>query len=145
MIFLPVDMGQIHGFQIRIQLYTVPGQVKYNATRRLVLNGVDGLVFVADSEQSRREKNIASLENLIENLASYNKDLAEMPLVLQYNKRDLEENGIPVLEVETLEQDLNSSLKVPSFPAVAINGKNVAKTLREILTSTVSHLEKELA
>ncbi len=143
--FLPVDMGQIHGFQIRIQLYTVPGQVKYNATRRLVLNGVDGLVFVADSTQSRREKNIASLENLVENLASYNKDIAEMPLVMQYNKRDLEEDGIPVLELETLEKDLNTSLKAPSFPAVAINGKNVAKTLREILTSTVAHLEKELA
>jgi signal recognition particle receptor subunit beta len=143
--FLPVDMGRIHDFQIRIQLYTVPGQVKYNATRRLVLNGADGLVFVADSEQSRREKNIASLENLSENLASYNKNIAEMPLVMQYNKRDLEENGVPVLDVETLEKDLNSSLKAPSFPAAAINGKNVAKTLREILTSTVAHLEKELS
>lgn len=142
--FLPVDMGRIHGFQIRIQLYTVPGQVKYNATRRLVLNGVDGLVFVADSSQNRREKNIASMENLVENLASYNKDIAEMPVVLQYNKRDLEQNGEPVLELETMENDLNSRLKAPSYPAAAINGHNVVKTLREILTSTVAHLEQEL-
>ena len=142
--FLPVDMGQIRGFQIRIQLYTVPGQVKYNATRKLVLNGVDGLVFVADSAAACREKNIRSLNNLEENLADYNRSLTDIPLIMQYNKRDLGSNGVPILDVETMEKDLNDHLKAPSFPAVATTGKNVLKTLRESLVSTVATLEKEL-
>ena len=143
--FLPVNMGEIRGFNIRIQLYTVPGQVKYNATRKLVLNGVDGLVFVADSTLARRKKNIESLKNLEENLASYNRNLAEIPLVIQYNKRDLEEQDIPVIDLDTMEHDLNSRLKVPSFPAEALSGKNVLQTLRASLVGTMTVLENELA
>ena len=87
--FLPFDIGTIKGYSVRMQLYTVPGQVKYNATRKLVLRGVDGIVFVADSMQLRREKNVLSLKNARENLAAYKKDLTKIPLVMQYNKRDL--------------------------------------------------------
>ena len=91
--FLPFDMGKIKGYDVKVQLYTVPGQVRYNATRRLVLNGVDGVVFVADSMAVRRERNILSLENLEENLLLYKKDVRKIPLVMQYNKRDLEGKG----------------------------------------------------
>ena len=143
--FLPFNMGQIRGFDIRIQLYTVPGQVKYNATRKLVLNGVDGLVFVADSSEACRRKNINSLENLKDNLSEYHKNIHDLPLVIQYNKRDLSENGTPVLDLETLDQDLNGELKVPTYPAVAVTGENVVLTLREIITRTVASLEEELA
>jgi small GTP-binding protein len=87
--FLPFDIGTIKGYTVKIQLYTVPGQVKYDATRRLVLRGVDGVVFVADSMAVRREKNILSLKNLQDNLATYKKKINEIPLVLQYNKIDL--------------------------------------------------------
>ena len=83
--FLPFDIGVISGYDVKIQLYTVPGQVKYNATRRLVLRGVDGIVFVADAMAVRREKNIISLKNLQENLESYKKNLAQLPFVIQYN------------------------------------------------------------
>jgi signal recognition particle receptor subunit beta len=142
--FLPFSMGTIKGFDVRVQLYTVPGQVKYNATRKLVLRGVDGLVFVADSMEARREKNILSLKNLHENLASYNESILKIPLVLQYNKRDLSEQGIPLLSVETLEKDLNSKLKVPSFEASAIEGTNVVTTMKKIITLTMASLEGQL-
>ncbi|MEW6263981.1 MAG: GTPase domain-containing protein [Thermodesulfobacteriota bacterium] len=142
--FLPVDMGDIRGFKIKIQLYTVPGQVKYNATRKLVLNGVDGLVFVADSNADCREKNIYSLKNMEENLTGMNRNPADIPLVMQYNKRDLSQNGIPVLDVETLENDLNSRYQAPFFPASAIKGHNVLDTLRQILISTVTVIENDL-
>lgn len=142
--FLPFDIGEIKGHSIKIQLYTVPGQVKYNATRRLVLRGVDGIVFVADSMDLRREMNIRSLQNLKENLESFNKNIFNIPLVMQYNKRDLADEGIPILSVETLEKDLNSRLKAPSFPAAAIKGDNVAATMKKIIALTVSSLRKKL-
>lgn len=142
--FLPVDMGKIAGFDVRIQLYTVPGQVKYNATRKVVLRGVDGLVFVADSLEATREKNIVSLKNLKENLASYDVSINEIPLVLQYNKRDLAQQGIPLLSIETLEKDLNSKLKVPSFEASALVGTNVVLTLKKIITITMASIESQL-
>ena len=113
--FLPFDIGKVNGYDVKIQLYTVPGQVKYNATRRLVLRGVDGIVFVADAMAVRREKNILSLKNLQENLANYKKSVFKVPIVLQYNKVDLAEQGIPLLQVETLNKDLNSRLKTASF------------------------------
>ena len=94
--FLPFDVGQIKGFDVTIQLYTVPGQVKYNATRRLVLRGVDGVVFVADVQQDQRQKNIDSLNQLYENLETYNLDLFKIPLVMQYNKIDLKKTDIPI-------------------------------------------------
>lgn len=142
--FLPVDMGKIAGFDVRVQLYTVPGQVKYNATRKVVLRGVDGLVFVADSLEATRKKNILSLKNLHENLASYDVSIFKIPLVLQYNKRDLAKQGIPLLSVETLEKDLNSKLKVPSFEASALVGTNVVLTLKKIITITIASIESQL-
>ncbi|MFP4158265.1 MAG: GTP-binding protein [Desulfobacterales bacterium] len=142
--FLPFDIGEIKGHSIKIQLYTVPGQVKYNATRRLVLRGVDGIVFVADSMDLRREMNIRSLQNLKENLESFNKNISSIPLVMQYNKRDLADEGIPILSVETMEKDLNSRLKAPYFSASAIRGDNVAATMKKIIALTVSSLRKKL-
>ncbi len=142
--FLPMGLGEIKGYHIKIQLYTVPGQVKYNATRKLVLMGVDGLVFVADSAVDRRKQNIDSLANLQENLSAYGKNLFEVPMVFQYNKRDLAEKGIPVLPVEVMEADLNHKLKAPAFEASALEGKNVIKTLKEIIFNTALTLEHQL-
>ena len=142
--FLPFDIGEIKGHSIKIQLYTVPGQVKYNATRRLVLRGVDGLVFVADSMDLRREMNVRSLQNLKENLETFNKNIFNIPLVMQYNKRDLEEEGIPILSVDTLQKDLNSRLQAPYFAASAVKGDNVANTMKKIIAMTVTSLRKKL-
>ena len=142
--FLPFDIGVINGYDVKIQLYTVPGQVKYNATRRLVLRGVDGIVFVADAMAVRREKNILSLKNLQENLANYKKSIFKIPCVMQYNKVDLLEQGIPLLPVETLEKDLNNQLKRPFFKASALNGTNVVMTLKKIISMTVASIKKDL-
>jgi hypothetical protein len=142
--FLPFDIGVINGYDIKIQLYTVPGQVKYNATRRLVLRGVDGIVFVADAMAVRREKNILSLKNLQENLANYKKSIFKIPCVLQYNKLDLLEQGIPLLSTDILEKDLNSQLKRPSFSASALKGTNVVATLKKIISMTVASIKRDL-
>jgi small GTP-binding protein len=142
--FFPFEMGKIKGYDIKIQLYTVPGQVKYNATRKLVLRGVDGVVFVGDSAVVRKEKTLLSLENLKENLATYNKDIFELPLVLQYNKRDLAEQGIPILPVETLDQELNSELKAPIFEASAVKGTGVIETFKKVTAMTIISLENDL-
>jgi hypothetical protein len=142
--FLPFDIGIINGYVVKIQLYTVPGQVNYNATRRLVLRGVDGIVFVADSMAVRREKNILALKNLQENLADYKKSIFKIPFVLQYNKMDLKEQGIPLLPVKTLERDLNRQLKMPSIPASAVLGHNVVATLKRIISVTVASIKKDL-
>jgi len=142
--FLPIEIGRIKGYDIRIQLYTVPGQVKYESTRRLVLRGVDGIVFVADSLSVRRKENILSLKSLAGNLASYKKSISEIPLVFQYNKRDLLNEGIPLLPVEWLEKDLNSKLKAPSFEASALKGPNVVETMKKIIIMTIESLRKDL-
>ncbi len=142
--FLPFDIGIINGYDVKIQLYTVPGQVKYNATRRLVLRGVDGIVFVADAMAVRREKNILALKNLQENLAAYKKSIFKIPFVMQYNKMDLKEQGIPLLPVATLERDLNSQLKTPSFPASAVLGNNIVATLKRIISMTVASIKQDL-
>lgn len=142
--FLPLDIGTINGYNIKIQFYTVPGQVKYNATRKLVLRGVDGIVFVADSMALRREMNIRSLQNLEENLRSFNKDLSRMPMVLQYNKRDLKDHNISLLPVETMQQDLNRGLQAPHIEASAISGENVALTMKKIISITIGSLKKKL-
>ena len=142
--FLPFDIGVINGYDVKIQLYTVPGQVKYNATRRLVLRGVDGIVFVADAMAVRRDKNILSLKNLQENLANYKKSIFKIPCVMQYNKVDLSEQGIPLLPVEVLEKDLNDQLKRPSFKASALNGTNVVMTLKRIISMTVASIKRDL-
>jgi signal recognition particle receptor subunit beta len=142
--FFPFDIGLIDGYQIKIQLYTVPGQVKYDATRRLVLRGVDGIVFVADALAVRREKNITSIRNLQENLAGYKKSLHNIPWVLQYNKMDLMDQGIPLMPVALLEDDLNKEFRRPYFPASAMKGTNVVATLKKIITLTVDSIRKEL-
>ena len=142
--FFPFDIGKIEGYDVKIQLYTVPGQVKYNSTRRLVLKGVDGIVFVADSAEERRNANILSLKNLQENLTLYKKNIFEIPLIMQYNKRDIAKEGIPILDLETIEKDLNGDLKVPSFEASALKGDNVIITLKKIISATMASLEKEL-
>ncbi|WP_373499515.1 ATP/GTP-binding protein [Desulfococcus sp.] len=142
--FLPFDIGKIMGYDVRIQLYTVPGQIKYNATRRLVLKGVDGVVFVADSQLDQRKKNLLSLKNLQENLAAYKKSIFKVPLVLQYNKRDLEKEGVQIMSMEQMEKDLNSQLKVPYFGASAVSGENVIPTLKKIISLTMTSLQSTL-
>lgn len=143
--FLPFDMGQIKGFDMKIQLYTVPGQVKYNATRKLVLKGVDGIVFVADSQKQMREKNISSLNQLHENLLAQKESIFRIPLVMQYNKVDLRNQGVPILPTEIMEKDLNSKLKVPSFEGSALTGYNVPETLKKIISLTVVSIQKKLS
>ncbi len=142
--FLPFDVGQIKGFDITIQLYTVPGQVKYNATRRLVLRGVDGIVFVADVQKEQRKKNIESLNQLYENIETYNLDLFEMPLVMQYNKTDLKQTDIPILSSQTMQKDLNGLLKAPAFEASALSGGNVIPTLKKIISITLASIQDQL-
>ena len=144
--FLPFELGNIHGYKVKTQLYTVPGQVKYNATRKLVLKGADGVVFVADSMAVMREKNIQALENLVENLAYYDIDLYDrFPLVMQFNKRDLANSGIQLLDIATLDQDLNSKLKAPVFEASAIQGDNVIPTVKKAISLTIVSLQDKLA
>lgn len=141
--FLPMGLGQIRGCDVRVQLYTVPGQVKYSSTRKLVLRGVDGIVFVADSLEVRREKNMGSLKDLQANLKEYGKSIFQVPLVMQYNKRDLAEQGIPLMPLKLMERDLNRQLKVPSFQASAVTGKGVGATLKECIKHTLKALQNE--
>jgi signal recognition particle receptor subunit beta len=133
--FLPVDLGAIRGFKTRFHLYTVPGQVYYNASRKLILKGVDGILFVADSQPHRAEANIEAMHNLYENLESYGYDLAGIPFVIQYNKRDLPE----ILPVEELRSQLNPG-GVPDFEAVAVEGKGVFETLKAVSKMVVKTL-----
>jgi len=142
--FLPIGLGKIRGCDVKLQLYTVPGQQKYNSTRKLVLKNVDGLVFVADSLEVRREANILSLKDLQDNLAEQNIDMFQMPVVLQYNKRDLADDGIPILPIEVMDKDLNSQLKAPYFAASAFKGKGVGETLKKSIQITLSYLNKKL-
>lgn len=141
--FLPIGLGKIRGCEVRVQLYTVPGQVKYSSTRKLVLRGVDGVVFVADSLEVRREKNMTSLQDLQKNLKEYGKSIFKVPLIIQYNKRDLADEGVPLMSIEQMEKDLNRQLKVPTFPASAVKGDGVGATLKECLKVTLKALQKE--
>lgn len=127
--FLPIDLGSISGFTTRFQLYTVPGQVYYQTTRKLVLQGADGVVFVADSQQRQLHENIESLQDLHANLAEQGVDARTMPLVIQYNKQDLPPELIH--SVPELEEALNFR-GVPSFSADALHGPGVFETLRGI-------------
>ncbi len=127
--FLPIDLGQISGFSTRFQLYTVPGQVYYNATRRLVLQGADGVVFVGDSQARQLDENVESLQNLQSNLIEHGIDVRTMPLVMQYNKQDLPPELI--LRQEDLDDALNFR-SVPSFAADALHGRGVFETLKAI-------------
>lgn len=135
--FLPINIGSINGFATKFQLYTVPGQVFYNATRKLVLRGVDGVVFVADSQRSKKEENIESLNNLKENLVEYGYDINRLPIVLQYNKRDLPE----IMTMGELDQDLNWN-NLPTFEASAVKGAGVFDTLKMITKLVLNKARK---
>lgn len=126
--FLPVDIGTIRGFKTRFHLYTVPGQVFYNASRKLILKGVDGIVFVADSQIERYDENIESFDNMKDNLRDYNLELDKIPLVMQYNKRDLPN----ITSLDELQKVLNPLGKSSYFEAIATQGVGVFETLKEI-------------
>lgn len=136
---LPIDVGQVAGFNTRIQLYTVPGQVFYNTTRKLVLKGVDGVVFVADSQRAMLDANVQSFKNLEENLAEMDLTVDELPIVLQYNKRDLSD----ICSKEELDEALNRN-DWPSFEAIAIEGTGVFETLKGVSRETLMSLRKRL-
>ncbi|MEW6077790.1 MAG: GTPase domain-containing protein [Thermodesulfobacteriota bacterium] len=142
--FLPMELGKIKGCDVRVQLFTVPGQVQYSSTRKLVLKGADGVVFVADSMEIRREKNMLSLKDLQNNLKEYGLSIFKLPLVLQYNKRDLAKDNIPIMSIEQMEKDLNRQLKVPTFEASALNGDGVGQTLQACMRLTLQYLQKQL-
>ncbi len=135
--FLPLDLGLISGFRTRIQLYTVPGQVYYGATRRLVLRGADGVVFVVDSQRERFEENFESFRALHEHLLEEGLDPRDFPLVLQYNKRDLP----GVMGLDELE-DVFNFRELPSFPAVAVEGEGVFPTLKSVSTLVLQGLSR---
>lgn len=141
--FLPMGLGQIQGFDVRVQLYTVPGQVQYSSTRKLVLKEVDGVVFVADSMEVRREKNMLSLKDMADNLKEYGISIFKIPLVLQYNKRDLAKQGIPLMSIEQMDKELNRQLKAPAFPGSAFTGEGVGETLKASLKLTLQSLKKQ--
>src|ERR1044071_9561472 len=136
--FLPLDLGKIRGMRTKLQLYTVPGQVYYNSTRQLVLKGADGIVFVADSQDFALDANLESLQNLEDNLKRQGLRIREIPLVMQYNKRDLP-NAMPVAEMQA---EVNK-LGVPHFESVATTGIGVEETLKGITQLVLSHLIKK--
>jgi signal recognition particle receptor subunit beta len=136
--FLPLSLGSIRGFKVRFHLYTVPGQVFYDASRKLILRGVDGVVFVGDSQVERMEANVESMENLRKNLQEQGFNPDTVPFVVQYNKRDLP-NVVPVAEMD---KALNPR-KVPSFEAVAMSGTGVFETLKEISKQVILELKKQ--
>ncbi len=133
--FLPIDLGEVKGFKTRFHLYTVPGQVYYNASRKLILKGVDGVIFVADSQTERMEANIEAMHNLYENLESYGYDLTKIPFALQYNKRDLPN----AMSMGNLRSQLNP-MGVPDFEGVAIEGQGVFETLGSVSKMVVQAL-----
>ncbi len=136
--FLPVEVGKIKDFSIRFQLYTVPGQVRYNATRKLVLKGADAVVFVADSQREMREQNIESLKNMRENLIANNINPDEIPLILQYNKRDLSN----ILSIAELNKDLNEGRKYEYVEAIAIDGTGVEDSFQRITKLAINEVSK---
>ena len=134
---LPLELGKVHGFQIRFQLYTVPGQILYQQTRISVLKGADCVIFVADSQASKLQENIECWNELQEQLRRMNKDTSNFPLVMQWNKRDLQDT----LPTSVLEKYLNP-YRVPSYEAVAVTGKGVIESLRVGVNSTLRKLER---
>ncbi|MGQ0767016.1 MAG: GTP-binding protein [Gemmatimonadota bacterium] len=165
--FLPVDLGTIRGFKTRFHLYTVPGQVYYNASRKLILKGVDGVVFVADSQMDRMEANQESMQNLYDNMTEYGYDLSKLPFVIQYNKRDLP-NALPLIELQSAlnpgwdvtdgsRQRLTPDVfhageylveqvegtwveRAPYFEAVAVTGDGVFDTLKAVSKTVLKSL-----
>jgi len=142
--FLPMDLGLVRNMSIKISVYTVPGQVQYNDTRKLVLKGADGVVFVADSQNERRLENIDSLNNLEQNLLAVGCDLDSVPVVLQYNKRDLNGGVGTIMPVAEMDRDLNPQSRWRSFEASAINGRGVKESFKQICVETVQAVGKQL-
>lgn len=138
---LPIEVGTIGGFKTRLQLYTVPGQVFYNTTRKLVLKGVDGLVFVADSQRPMRDANLESFASLVENLKEFGLEPSEIPIVFQFNKRDLSN----ILTIDELNADLNPNDTFLFQEASAVNGDGVITTLKEITKITLKHLRSRMS
>lgn len=135
--FMPLDLGNVAGMRTKFQLYTVPGQVYYNSTRKLVLQGVDGVIFVADSDPEKMPENIESYQNLIDNLTEYGKDIREMPHVIQYNKRDLPN----AMSVEEMDRQMNK-FGVPTFEAVAYTGEGVFPTLKTLAGMVLESIDR---
>ena len=142
--FLPLELGKLKGCDVRVQLYTVPGQVRYASTRKLVLRGADGIIFVADSLEVRREKNMLALKDLQQNLKEYNVSIFKVPLVMQYNKRDLTDANITLMPLEKMQQDLNRQLKAPAIPGSALTGDGVGKTLNACMKLLLKSIKNEL-
>lgn len=134
--FLPMEVGEIRGFKTRFHLYTVPGQVVYDASRKLILKGLDGVIFVADSQAERMEENLQALENLEKNLEQQGYDINEIPLVIQYNKRDLP-NALPVSELRKALNKFNA----PDFEGTARQGGGVFESLKTVSKSIVTVLK----
>ena len=135
--FLPLDLGTVRGFKTRFHLYTVPGQVFYEASRKLILKGADGVVFVADSQEERMDANLETLENLQEHLKEHHLSFATIPYVLQLNKRDLPN----ILPVEELRRELQAKGE-PVLEAVAVTGQGVFETLKELAKQVLAELKK---
>lgn len=134
--FLPMDLGEVAGYRIRLNVYTVPGQIYYEATRRLILDGADGVVFVADSQPERLDADIVTFQLLQENLASYGLEWRDFPIVLQYNKRDLDET----IPVGTLEEELALN-GIPVIEAVALHGHGVRETVATISKKVITRFD----
>jgi signal recognition particle receptor subunit beta len=136
--FMPLDLGNVGGMRTRLRLYTVPGQVHYNSTRKLVLQGADGVAFIADTQQVKMDENIESLRNLEENLKEQKLDIRKLPLVFQWNKRDLPNT---VLRPE-LDAKLNT-FGAPAFDAVAVNAEGVFETLKKLVQLVLDKVKKD--
>jgi len=134
--FMPLNLGMVQGFKVRFSLYTVPGQVEYDSSRKMILTGVDGIIFVADSDSYRAKDNIESLQNMVANLSLHNLTLQSIPWILQYNKRDLSS----AMSIDRLERDCNV-FGVPSFEAVANEGLGVFASLRAISKLILNRLQ----
>ncbi|RKQ61735.1 hypothetical protein C7457_1182 [Thermovibrio guaymasensis] len=134
--FVPIEVSNVRGFKVRFHLYTTPGQIIYQASRKLILKGVDGIVFVADSQEERHDANLDTLDDMLENLKDYEINIEEIPLVFQYNKRDLPN----VLSVEKLRADLNRWGR-PDFEAIATKGVGVLETFKEITRQVLKKIK----
>ncbi|WP_372366791.1 ATP/GTP-binding protein [Candidatus Uabimicrobium sp. HlEnr_7] len=138
--YMPLELGEISGLKIRLRLFTVPGQVYYNSTRKLVLRCVDGIVFVADSQVGKNQENMESLQNLFENLRELEIDVENLPIVMQYNKRDLSD----IMSVDYMNQTINYELKADIFEAIAVEGHGVFQTLKCIASKTLKKAEENI-
>lgn len=138
--FLPFSLGTVGGFDIKVRLYTVPGKAQYDATRRMLLKGVDGIVFVADAS-AMRKTNVLALKNLEANLEANRLAIQKLPLVLQFNKADLAEQGVMLLPDSILLADLNSRLGRPHFRSSAVSGLNLLAALKKIVTMSIASIQ----